>query len=145
MFENIGKDIVAQLIHILVVQQAVNALMYGSTMKAGSGEGLASVFGLNGGLATGGTVNSAGTYVVGEKGPEILNLPAGANVTPNGASTSSAAPVVNVYNNTSSEISTDVNADGQYEIFINRMSNDVVKGIGPFGPSIENRYKISKR
>jgi len=145
MFENIGKDIVAQLIHILVVQQAVNALMYGSTMKAGSGEGLASVFGLDGGLATGGTVNSAGTYVVGEKGPELLNLPAGANVTPNGQTPTSSAPVVNVYNNTSSDVAVETDEQGQMNIIINRIASDITRGAGPVGTSIENRYGISKR
>lgn len=34
------------------------------------------------GLATGGTVTSAGNFIIGEKGPEILNLPIGAAVTP---------------------------------------------------------------
>lgn len=35
------------------------------------------------GLATGGTVTGAGTVLVGENGPELLNLPAGASVDPN--------------------------------------------------------------
>lgn len=34
-------------------------------------------------LATGGTITGAGQVIVGEKGPELLNLPAGASVDPN--------------------------------------------------------------
>lgn len=37
-----------------------------------------------GGLATGGPVRQSGSYVVGEHGPEIVTLPAGGHVTPNG-------------------------------------------------------------
>lgn len=36
------------------------------------------------GLATGGTVTRAGAFLVGEAGPEVVTLPAGAAVTPNG-------------------------------------------------------------
>ena len=35
------------------------------------------------GMATGGLVTSSGGFVVGEEGPELLNLPAGSSVTPN--------------------------------------------------------------
>lgn len=38
------------------------------------------------GLATGGTVTKGGGFLVGERGPEMVNLPAGAAVTPNGGS-----------------------------------------------------------
>ena len=36
------------------------------------------------GLATGGTVTKSGAFLVGERGPEIVNLPKGSAVTPNG-------------------------------------------------------------
>jgi len=39
------------------------------------------------GLATGGTVTQGGSFVVGERGREIVTLPKGAAVTPNGGST----------------------------------------------------------
>lgn len=48
----------------------------------GKGAGLAE--GILGGLATGGPVMQSGRYVVGEKGPEVVTLPRGAHVDPNG-------------------------------------------------------------
>ena len=36
------------------------------------------------GLATGGTVTKSGAFLVGERGPELVNLPKGSAVTPNG-------------------------------------------------------------
>lgn len=46
------------------------------------------------GLYTGGTVTQAGAFLVGEKGPEVVNLPAGAAVTPNGSAP--AASTINI-------------------------------------------------
>ena len=45
-------------------------------------------------LATGGTVTSAGAFLVGERGPEVVNLPRGAAVTPNGGG--GATYIINV-------------------------------------------------
>jgi phage-related tail protein len=42
-------------------------------------------------MATGGTVGKAGLSWVGEQGPELLRLPAGAQVIPNGPSMAMAA------------------------------------------------------
>ena len=42
------------------------------------------------GLATGGTIKSSGTALVGEKGPELVTLPKGATVYPNGTGPSSS-------------------------------------------------------
>jgi phage-related tail protein len=36
-------------------------------------------------LARGGFVSKSGSYLVGERGPELVNLPGGSNVTPNHA------------------------------------------------------------
>jgi len=142
--KNVLKGVVAQLIEVLVIQKAVNAAMGISGGGSGGATG-AVVSGVSGGLATGGTLKSAGTYVVGEQGPEILNLPAGANVTPNGQTQTSAAPVVNVFNNTESQVDVETDEKGQIDIIINKISNDITRGVGPIGSSIENRYGISKR
>jgi hypothetical protein len=40
-----------------------------------------------GGMATGGTISAAGLVTVGERGPEVLALPGGAQVSPNGGLT----------------------------------------------------------
>lgn len=79
-------------------------MIFGSVMGAfggggnslGGGWGIAGGFGGNGifgipGMATGGTVGRAGLSWVGEKGPELLRLPQGAQVIPNGPSMAMAA------------------------------------------------------
>ncbi|RLK47615.1 tape measure protein [Microbacterium telephonicum] len=43
-------------------------------------------------LATGGTITRAGSVIVGERGPELLNLPAGASVNPNIANAGGLRP-----------------------------------------------------
>ena len=48
-------------------------------------------------LATGGTIRTPGTALVGENGPEIVSLPAGATVYPNGTGPQSAGNTFNVY------------------------------------------------
>lgn len=54
----------------------------GNTFKQllGGGKGGGSI--ISGFLADGGTTRKSGRYMVGEKGPELLNLPAGSNVRP---------------------------------------------------------------
>ena len=49
----------------------------GAALGAGAGYGIA------GKLATGGIAGKSGTWLVGEKGPELVSLPRGAKVTPN--------------------------------------------------------------
>lgn len=57
---------------------------------AGGFSGFSGIFGIPG-MATGGTVARSGLSWVGEKGPELLRLPAGAEVIPNGPSMAMAA------------------------------------------------------
>jgi hypothetical protein len=57
---------------------------------AGGFSGFPGIFGIPG-MATGGTVGRSGLSWVGEKGPELLRLPAGAQVIPNGPSMAMAA------------------------------------------------------
>lgn len=57
-------------------QQVVNS-------TATLGKGSATMMGLQG-LATGGTITRSGAFLVGERGPELVNLPKGSAVTPNG-------------------------------------------------------------
>lgn len=78
-------------------------MIFGSIMgglgggnSLGGGWGVAGGFGGNGifgipGMATGGTVGRAGLSWVGEQGPELLRLPQGAQVIPNGPSMAMAS------------------------------------------------------
>jgi hypothetical protein len=87
--------------------------MFGNS--AGLGWGVAGGFGGRGifgipGMAEGGTVGRAGLSWVGEQGPELLRLPAGAQVIPNGPSMAMAAnsntprTVINVINNSGAQV-----------------------------------------
>jgi len=62
----------------------LGALAFG-LVGAGVGGGGAKLFGEHvlGGMATGGLINQSGTYLVGEKGPELVSLAQGQYVTPN--------------------------------------------------------------
>lgn len=82
-------DSLVRLIEATVIQVAVEALVSGGSVgKALSGIPIiGEVFGFLGGifgLAGGGTLQTAGSVVVGEEGPELLSLPAGAQVSPLG-------------------------------------------------------------
>jgi len=89
--------------------------------------------------ATGGIIGKSGSYLVGEDGPEIVTLPGNSNVTPNGGSMQSGT-TVNVINNTNSQIDVQEDKDGQIDIIINKISNDITRGIGNIGNALENRY-----
>ena len=67
---------------------------------AGGFSGFSGIFGIPG-MATGGTVGREGLSWVGEQGPELLRLPAGAQVIPNGpslAANQNGAPQFNITN-----------------------------------------------
>jgi len=87
-----------------MIEHAANGLwdmLFGAVMGSvtggmGGGWGVAGGFGRPGifgipGMAEGGTVGRAGLSWVGERGPELLRLPAGAQIVPNGRSMSLAA------------------------------------------------------
>ncbi len=139
-FENVIKDIVAQLINLYVTQQAVNAIIggFGGISGGTMNGGTASVSGM---AASGGVVRRGGSYLVGEKGPEIVSLPGNANVTPNGAS---MAPSVTVNNYGNDNVNVKQGPDGQIEIVIAQIVNDITRG-GPVGDSMQKRYGLSKK
>jgi len=68
-------------------KQIFGALLGGATGGAGGGLGgfISSIFG--GGKATGGPVNAGTTYLIGEKGPELLTMGSAGHITPNNAIT----------------------------------------------------------
>jgi hypothetical protein len=86
--KRVAKEVVDWVIHqferlVGFFKHLPGRVFHGATgllHRAGSGlvHGLTHPFGLQ----TGGTLTTPGTVVVGEKGPELLNLPAGANVIP---------------------------------------------------------------
>lgn len=69
----------------------------GTVAKGAVGVGK-SVLTLGGVLQHGGPVTRSATYLVGERGPELVNLPAGSNVTPNSALGTGEQPPIILYN-----------------------------------------------
>jgi phage-related protein len=79
-------------------------------------------------LATGGTLKRGGAAIVGEKGPELVTLPGGATVHPNGSAFSvagdsgSAKPVAQTVNNTY-HITIDAKNVKDFQSVVDIMSN----------------------
>jgi len=95
-FQNIGRlwaDLLVKMASQAIAADIGRAL-FGDIDKAASGSSTGStistlitaLFGLTGARANGGPVQAGGTYLVGEKGPELLQMGAGGGyVTPNAA------------------------------------------------------------
>lgn len=75
-FKNMARSIIDQLIEVLIIQRLVGTV--GGNGKAGTG-----LAGLLSGRATGGPITTGQSYLVGEKGPEIITAGANARVIPN--------------------------------------------------------------
>ena len=136
-FENIIKDVIAQLIQLLIVQRAVSGIA-GSLGFSPTAAASVSVPA----RAIGGGVRANTSYLVGEHGAELFtpatngtinNSPAGGGTT------------VNVINNTTSQVDVQEDEAGQIDIIISKISNDITRGVGSIGNAFENRYGISKQ
>ncbi len=148
-FQNLIKDIIAQLINVLVVQQAVAASLRAMGIGAavsGATTGGGGTVGVSGALASGGVTKSGGSYLVGEHGAEIVTLPKSANVTPNGdigKVGGSTSVNVNVINNAGANVSVD-DRNGEIDIIIDTIANGIQRGTNAIGGAIESRYNLSK-
>ena len=75
-------------------------------------------------LANGGIIDSPGSVLVGEAGPEILNLPRGASVSPLGAGIDYdrlAAAIVSALREVAPELATNVNVNGNKDRIVDVM------------------------
>lgn len=64
-------------------------------------------------LAKGGSITSSGSVLVGEKGPELLNLPRGASVVPLGKRTANETFIRNGGNTVNVKVDVNINADNR--------------------------------
>lgn len=144
-----------------IVNNGVNALfgMFGNS--AGFGWGVAGGFGRPGifgipGMADGGTVGRPGLSWVGERGPELMRLPAGAQIIPNGPSMGLAAnsnrPIsvqTNIINNAGVEVVERTVEDGQggvrQEIILNRAIASAVAKPGPAQKAVRSTGQLVRR
>lgn len=85
MFSNVSKQIVADLMRIAVQKAVIGPLA--NMLGFGDGGGFMSLFGIGktpAKKAIGTNMSQGGMTLVGESGPELLNLPKGTQVLPNG-------------------------------------------------------------
>lgn len=85
MFKNVSKQIVADLMRIAVQKAIIGPLA--NMLGFGDGGGIMSLFGMGktpAKKAIGTNMSQGGMTLVGEAGPELLNLPKGSQVLPNG-------------------------------------------------------------
>ena len=144
VFEGILKDVVAQLIQTLFITKAVAAALSfggGSPAAAGGGGDIA----VGGAMADGGIVKSGSSFLVGENGAEIVTLPKGANVTPHGAAPMGGGTnvSVNVINNAGVDVGVEQDGDN-IEIVISAITNQLARGTGNIGKTLEARYGLKK-
>jgi hypothetical protein len=147
-----------------IVNNGINALFGGGLFggnSLGGGWGVAGGFGKPGifgipGMAYGGTVGRGGLSWVGENGPELLNLPAGAQVFNNQQSIAMAAnsnrPVnvqTNIINNAGVEVVERTTDDGQggvrQEIILNRAIASAVARPGPAQKAVRSAGQLVRR
>lgn len=114
---------------------------FGGGNSLGGGWGVAGGFGGRGifgipGMADGGTVGRAGLSWVGEQGPELLRLPQGAQVIPNGPSMAMAA------NQNSGSLTIIINGSGLSE---EQLGRAIASGIQDYdaglAPKVENKMR----
>ena len=141
--ENVLRGILAQFVELSVSNPFKNLLsgLFGGTGETAPTFDFMSM--LSGAFADGGTAYSGGNYLVGERGAEIVNLPAGASVTPN-HQLGGGGVVVNVNNYGNDKV--DVRQRGnEIDIIVAKISSDVSRGVGALGGAFESRYGLSKK
>ncbi len=158
MMGNILKDILAQMLEILVIKQLVSGIS--GAFGGGMSSSLSTSIGMfaKGGafsngvqmFASGGVVDSptafgmsGGMGIMGENGSEAI-LPLTRTSSGNLGVEATTAPVtVNV--NNYGEDKVEVNQSGdQINIIISKIASDITRGVGSIGQSLESRYSLRK-
>ena len=133
-FKGIIKDVMAQMFKLYLLQKLTGVMFGGGGTKIGPVRA-------DGSFANGGTTPKDGTFLVGERGPELVNLPGGSNITPNHEL---GGVTVNVINNSSAGVEVQESNNGDINVVISQIANDITRGTGPVGGAIESRYGLSK-
>ncbi len=126
------KDILAQMMKVFVVQKTLGYMFPGASTSP--------TVNVAGQMADGGITRRGGSYLVGEKGPEIVTLPGNANVTPNGGST---APSIQVNNYGSDKVSVDTTGD-TIKITVAAVTDQIVRG-GAVSNAMQATYGLKRR
>jgi len=94
----------------------------------------------------GGPVSAGGSFLVGERGPEIFTPVSGGNITSNKDSFGGTVLNVTVENNTSSVVSTQLSDDGsQLRVVINEVANQINSNQGVIPQALKNSTNVTFR
>lgn len=130
------NDIAAMIFQQLVVKQVLSGL---GGFFGGGGGVLSTILGS---FADGGTIQTTGSYLVGERGAEVVTLPAGAHVTSNDKLGGTNVNI-NVMNYGNDGVQVERNGDN-IDIIISKISSDIQRGTGGIGKALEGRYGLRK-
>lgn len=150
-FKEMAQSIAQQL------TQLSAQLMSSTLLKlfGGLGGGLApsqqgffqSLFSMIGGArAMGGPVDAGKTYLVGERGPELLTMGSRGVVTPNNKIGGGASPLnVNIINNSSAQVSARKNSRGDLEVMVEEiMADKAGRGGNKFDTAMQRGYGLKR-
>ena len=97
------------------------------------------------GRASGGPVSSGQTYLIGERGPELLHMGSSGHVSPN--SSLGGSVVVNINNNAGAEVTATqtktANGGVQLDVMIDRAAASGVSNFGETFKAIQNTFGLS--
>ncbi len=152
-FSEVLKSLEQDLIKLLVRKTVTDPLLSGFEGLLKSID-FGSLFGgiFGGGRAGGGSVQAGKTYLIGEKGPELLSMGASSGfVTPNGALGNGTSVTVNIVNNTSGQASVQQRTDGagntSIEVIFDAVKGALTKDIrseGPFAQTLQAQYALNR-
>jgi len=134
---SILNEIIKELIKVFIVKQLIGGIqgVVGGWFSGGRELNATDTnlmnFMVPEGRASGGPVSLNRAYYVGERGPEIFVPNTNGTIVPNGAT----QPIINVYNNNGSNISTNTKKTNQGMEIDVLIDNAVAKKLGQFGSS----------
>ena len=148
-FSDMTESILADIARMLVYQNIT-----GPISRAIGGFDFAGFIGgmFGGARATGGPVSSGKTYLVGEKGPELLTMGGNGYVTPNHAIGGGTVVNVQVQNNAgqvaqaTATATTDSTGNTQIMVIIEQIEGKMARRIqqgGGLAPTLEGRYGLN--
>jgi hypothetical protein len=152
VFKALLQDITQLVVKLTVLEPLAAQIkdIFGGGSDGGGGSGFFSLFTslFGGGLASGGPVQAGRTYLVGERGPELLVSGSAGRVIPNNA-IGSANVSINVINNAGAQVSANSRQDGggtSIDVIIDSvesaLAGNVTRGRGSLYSSMQGAFGL---